>query len=257
MIPKFARNWLGGRNGLALLAVAFLAFGVQPVFAADEKLDAATEKLDEALKKKDSEGAQSAIDELIGLWIDADGADDDATKKTVVSSLSKVLKWRGEDPMVIVKGAQALGDMGEDAAKPLVAATKDSKLRKDEKFKPALLQCIRALGATRSERNVKTLTSLLKDKDFEVIAVAGEALGNFDSRAKLRTRKMVAEELIKTLTSAYGATESDPRNTTLRQKYEIISIPILTALQRVTGASVGTPPEWRKWYNDNKKKRWN
>lgn len=232
-----------------------------PLFAQDDaakpSAEDTAEMLEKALKSKDAEKAKAAISELIGSYIDAIEAEDEKAQATVIEALGKALSFRDGDGTVISAAALGLGGMGEDAAKPLSAAVKDRRLRKEESLKPAYLNCIRALGQTRSLRDIKTLGDLLNDKDFDVIAAGAEALGNYNGEDMKQTiRKKVAEDLIKALDSAYNAAEADPRNTTLQRKYEIVGPPLMSSLQKVTGASVGAAPDWRKWFNDNKKKRW-
>jgi HEAT repeat protein len=243
------------RTILCLLAVVVIPFLACPSVLAQEPSPAekAIEQFDGALKEKNDEAIAGAIGVLIDAYI-AEGTSD-AEKSKIVDSLGKALKYVGPDGQITMKAAQGLGGMGEDAAKVLASVMRDRRFRKEESLKPAYLSMIRALGATKSEREYKTLVDLLNDKDFDVIAAAAEALGNYDD-VKLTTRKRIAEALIKTLDSAYNAAEADPRNTTLRRKYEVIGLPLFGALQKVTGATVGSAPEWRKWYNDNKKKRW-
>ena len=95
--------------------------------------------------------------------------------------------------------------MGIGAAKPLVSTMKDKRFRKDEKLKDAYLAMIQALGQTKSEKDYKVLTNLLKDKDNFVIATAAEALGNYND-VKLTIRKKETWELI--LTGFSYSTES-------------------------------------------------
>jgi len=235
---------------IVLLGALALPATAQKETSAVEK---AAAQLEEAMDANDVEAASEAVSAVIGAYIDAKT---DSDKEDAIAALAGALRFHEGKGRVIQLAAQGLGGMGEDAAKPLAGALNDRKLRKEESLRPAYLACIRALGQTKSRRQVKDLLDLLNDKDFEVIAAAADALGHYDSETDLRIRRKVAEELIKTLTSAYSAAEADQRNTTLQRKYEVIGTPIMVALQNVTGASVGSPPEWRKWFNDNKRKRW-
>lgn len=260
MIQAMRRPVVALGRCAAVLLCATLVAG--PLFAQDDAAkptaESAAEQLQKALKSKQIENAKTAISELIGVYIDAYDAKDEKAQATVIEALGKALSFRGGDGSVISAAALGLGGMGQDAAKPLSSAVKDRRLRKEERLKPAYLNCIRALGQTKSLRDIKTLGDLLNDKDFDVIAAAAEAMGYYNGEdMKQSVRKKVAEDLIKALDSAYNAAEADPRNTTLQRKYEIVGPPLQSSLQKVTGASVGAAPEWRKWFNDNKKKRWN
>jgi len=236
------------------LVIAFVGWRIPAGFAQDETpTSKAVEQMEQALDAKDDAAVSQGVAGLIDAYL-AQGTTDDEKKK-IVDSLGKALRFAGKDGKVAIQAAQGLGGMGEDAAKVLSAALNDKRFRKDEVYKEAYLAIIRALGTTKSEREAKTLMDLLKDKDNYVIAAAAEGLGNYTD-VKQTTRKRVAEALIKTLDSAFNAAEADPRNTTLQKKYEVIGGPLFTSLQKVTGASVGSAPEWRKWFNDNKKKNW-
>ncbi len=238
--------------GIAMLA-SLLAVAMLAASASAQGVSDATKTLDDALKSKNADAVSSGISALISAYIDAEK---EADKTAAVNSLAKTLKFYGGDGKCIIEAAQGLSGMGAPAAKPLASALKDKKLRKEPKLKEAYLACIRALGATKSVRDSKTLINLLKDKDFYVVAAAADALGNYND-VKLNYRRSIAEQMVNALDSAYNAAQADPRNTTFQKRYEIIGVPLMTALSKVTGASPGGAPEWRKWFNDNKKKRWN
>lgn len=243
-----------GLVGFALLVVA--AF---PAYGQDELSGAAgaSARLSAALKAKNVEEAKAAVSDFIKAYIDAKDAENDKEVTACIDGLAKALSFLEGDGAVVVDAAMALGGMGPDAAKPLSNALKNSKLRKEENLLGAYTAVIRALGQTQSVRDFKTLSKLLTDKNNYVIAAAAEALGNYDSSVKLSVRRSVAEALVKTLDQAYNAAEANPGKPTLQKKFEVVGPPLQAALSRVTNASVGAPNEWRKWLNDNKKKRWN
>jgi ATP:corrinoid adenosyltransferase len=221
--------------------------------AEESAVDKTIEAMETAMKERKDEAVGEGIDTLIDLYIQQGASESDKGK--IVNALGKALRHVGEGDQITMKAAQGLAGMGEDAAKELAAAMKDRRFRKDEELEDAYLAMIRALGATKSLRESKILMDLLKDKNFEVIAAAADALGNYND-VKLAYRKRIAEAMIKALDSAYNSAKADPRNTTLQKKYEIVGTPLFVSLQKVTGASVNSPEDWRKWYNDNKKKRW-
>jgi hypothetical protein len=73
---------------------------------------------------------------------------------------------------------------------------------------------------------------------------------------KLKKRKDVFEDILKALDSAKSAMDSDVTDPIARERYDIVSAPMMTSLGRLAGARVDSPEEWRRWWNKNKKKDW-
>jgi hypothetical protein len=58
------------------------------------------------------------------------------------------------------------------------------------------------------------------------------------------------------LTSAKNAVDADANDTIARERYDVISAPIVTALQSLSGHNENDPAEWQRWWNKNKKEDW-
>ena len=148
--------------------------------------------------------------------------------------------------------AVALGTMGPESAAELTDWIGHKTLRKDVELQRRL---ILSLGKTRVEKSVKDLEDLLNDKSPTVQAAAGEALGNY-TFLKAKERKKVFEAVLKILTSAKNAKDSDPLDTIAAERYNAISASMVTTLQVLSGEDLRDPSKWRTWWNKNKKRDW-
>ena len=150
--------------------------------------------------------------------------------------------------------AYALGQMGEEGAKELVKWVGHKQHRGNQLLQ---IDLIAALGKTKSEKGIKTLTDLLGNKDFAIEAAAAKALFHFDG-LKLKKRKEVFNEVLKSLTSAKNAVDADINNqdTTVRERYNAVSAPMMSTLEALSGHKESTPEKWQTWWNKNKKEDW-
>ena len=107
---------------------------------------------------------------------------------------------------------------------------------------------------------VETLLDLMRDKDDHVIAAAAEAGGAF-RYAKEATRK----DLFKTILDIYVSTwnlknavkpELKTQKRRAERKWEIVEAPMEKSLQLLSNVTQKSPPEWRRWWNKQKRKRW-
>ncbi len=202
-----------------------------------------------ALKDKNADASTKALIDLVEVYKSEKTTEKD--KKRIVDVVGKFL--RSSEVKVEKAGADALGGMGADGAKVLKATLSEKETR-DESRKEFRLSLIENLGRTKQTSESKTLLNLLKDKDSDVIASAARALANYND-AKEMVRKEIAKEMINILDGAYNKA-ADNRDTAAVKKFDTIRDPMITSLQAVTGASVSAAGDWRKWYNDNKNKKW-
>jgi hypothetical protein len=156
------------------------------------------------------------------------------------------------DDRLYQAAAVALGTMGPESVKPLSALIGDKAHRKNLRLQTSLAL---SLGKTRSLDGLKTLLSLLKHKDAELQAAGAEALGYFHD-AEPETRKTIFEELLKTMMGQKSKKDVDPNDLEAMERWNIISGPILSSLQKLTGHAETDPDQWQRWWNDNKKKDW-
>jgi hypothetical protein len=116
-------------------------------------------------------------------------------------------------------------------------------------------ELILALGKTKEDSGQKTLTDLLTNKDATIQAAAAEALANFDGKPSDQ-RKEIFEALLKQLMSVKGLVDANVNDTIARERYDVISAPIITTLQRLTGEKIWEPNEWQRFWNKSKKDPW-
>ncbi len=150
--------------------------------------------------------------------------------------------------------AYALGQMGDDGAKELVKWVGNKQHRGNQELQVDLID---ALGKTKSESGVKTLTDLLGYKDFAIEAAAAKALFHY-SGLPLKKRKDVFNEVLKSLMSAKNAVDADinGQDSTVRARYNTVSAPMMSTLESLSGHKESTPEAWQTWWNKNKKDDW-
>lgn len=157
------------------------------------------------------------------------------------------------DNKLYLAAAVSLRLMGPESAPVLMKWIGHKDHRKDLALQGKL---ITSLGKTKDEDGRKQLMKLLVDKSPAVQAAAAEALGEF-AEADQKIRKECVEELIKNaLMPAKGAVDVQTPNQADKDRWDTISAPIITSLQRLTGNNETDPQKWQSWWNDNKKKNW-
>lgn len=157
------------------------------------------------------------------------------------------------DNKLYIATAVCLRTMGPESAPVLIKWIGHKDHRKDLALQAKL---ITSLGKTRDEAGRKVLLKLLVDKSPAVQAAAAEALGEF-AEAKDDVRKECVKELISTaLMPAKALIDVQTPNQADRDRWDTISAPIITSLQRLTRHSETDPQKWQAWWNDNKKKDW-
>lgn len=256
---------------MSLPALLFLALaclpGPAPRPPQDEQQQAADERpevkalLDElgthvkAKGEKDTE-AIAVLDKLL-LEFPGSGPKD---RLAIVKSLgdcfdvkrNKELEEGVIDDRLYQAAAAALGEMGPESAKPIMALIGDKTHRKNQGLQVRLTL---SLGKTRHPDAVKTLLSLLKHKDAPMQAAGAEALAYY-SDAPEATRKLVFEELLRTMMDQMTRKDTNPTDQEAQERWNVISGPIIETLQKLTGLGTSDPNEWQRWWNDNKKKNW-
>jgi hypothetical protein len=244
------------RRSVALLAVVagFAASSVAPAQSPDReaRVDSAIATFDEAIRSGEYEKIWSGLEALVAAYSPALNEKEQAR---IVAAMSKGLRIFDREGGVAIRTAQALGEIGPDAAKPLSTALRDRRIARDESLRPVYAAVIRALGRTRSVRDVKGLTSLLSHDEPYIVVAAAEGLSHY-REVRQSVRKQVAEALVRTLESAHNSAVSHGGLGGYEKRYAIVGQPLMDAIARVTGAQAGSPTEWRTWFNENKKKNW-
>lgn len=157
------------------------------------------------------------------------------------------------DNQLYMAAAVSLRTMGPESAPVLMKWIGHKDHRKDLALQGKL---ILSLGKTKVEDGRKVLIKLLVDKSPAVQAAAAEALGEW-ADADQKVRKECVDELIRNaLMPAKGAVDVQTPNQADRDRWDTISAPIITSLQRLTRHNETDPQKWQAWWNDNKKKDW-
>lgn len=179
-------------------------------------------------------------------------------RKEIAGSLSDCLKEKRTEVdgqpqnSLYLACAHALGNMGPESVKELQGWIDHKQHRKDLALQGEL---IRALGKTKHEKAIDTLTDLLSHKDASNQAAAAEALGNFDGMES-KVRKDIFEKVLNELNAAKNRMDANLEDLEARDRYNVIKASMVTTLQALSGESLTNPDEWRSWWNDNKKKDW-
>ncbi|MHC4960259.1 MAG: HEAT repeat domain-containing protein [Planctomycetota bacterium] len=141
--------------------------------------------------------------------------------------------------------------------KQILALLNHSVLKKDATVRVGVC---RALGGSADPIAVDDLIDLMRDKNDHVCAAAGEAAGAY-RYDKESTRK----ELFKTILGIYESNWNlknavDPARKKDRaraeRKWEIIEQPFERSLQLLSNVTHSDPPNWRRWWNKTKHKKW-
>jgi hypothetical protein len=223
------------------------------------EIAALTTKLESLIAKKKGEGDMDAIGVIdqLNQEFPKSGPKD---KAQIVKSIGKCFEQRRLEPdeektpnnKLNMAAAAALGQMGPESTKTLVAWIGQKDLRKDLAVQQRL---IKSLGRTHDKDGIKTLTSKLEDKDSPIVSSAAEALGDFSS-ADLATRKSIFESLLKTLMSAKGAKDQNINDLVARDRYDVIAAPLVTSLGKLAKHDERDPDKWQTWWNKNRTADW-
>lgn len=141
--------------------------------------------------------------------------------------------------------------------KPLAAMLEDKRYRRDA---DARRRIAHALSVMADPTCVLPLTSLIRfDEDADVVAQAADALAGF-GLAPLKLRKEAVRRLVDLYGTTWNLKESvRPEDKILRKKaaerYKVYGKSLRFALQALAGTQLSRPHEWRKWWNENKKKK--
>ncbi|MFT7668167.1 MAG: hypothetical protein ACI8X5_000854 [Planctomycetota bacterium] len=148
--------------------------------------------------------------------------------------------------------AVALGEMGEFASPILTKCIDNKKHRRNLPLRRTL---VLSLGKTKDLDVVDDLVDLINDKDYIIVASTAEALGEF-KEAPEKVRKEIFNELMKILVTLKAIKDGDINDIAAREKWDVVSAPIITTLQDLSGHDETQPEAWQHWWNKNKKKDW-
>ncbi len=139
----------------------------------------------------------------------------------------------------------------------LIALFKHPRLKKEPMFRAGIC---RALGGSADPKAVSALTDRMRDPDDRVIAAAIDAAGPF-RYAAVSVRKELFKAVISVYVPTWNMKESikpdhKKRRQRAERRWELIAKPSERSLQLLSDITQPDPPAWRRWWNDNKKKKW-
>lgn len=227
-----------------------------------EKLAQLQAQVDE--KGKQDKEAQGTLDALTAEFAKSGPKDRALIVKSVAKILTVPRKELAKDiPDEELKtyAAVMLGRMGPESAEVLTAHLGHKKLRETIKAQRAV---ILALGQTQVEKGIKPLLKVLDDPQWEFVAAAAEALGNF-TEVEQKVRKDIFDQLLQRIIPLADVLETDQGQNNfgnandyelMNKEFEIIRGPIRATLERLSKHTEQSFLQWRSWWNDNKKKDW-
>ena len=204
----------------------------------------------ELLKAKKTTGALGLLKTIAGH----EGNHEEAKSLVKMIRSASVKK----PPEVMEASFLALRGIGSrKVTKSVVALLKHSKLKKKVTVR---IGVCRALGGSADPAGVETLIDLMRDKEDKVVAEAADAAGAFRY-----DKESIRKDLFKTILNIYESNWNlknsvDPELKKLRsraeKKWEIIEAPMEKSLQLLSNVTQNAPPDWRRWWNKNKRRRW-
>jgi len=208
-------------------------------------------------KKRGDEDAQAIqiIERLAGEFKRSGPVD----KKSIVTEITRAMRVKRpvsrdgtRKRQIFLVGAGILGNMAPQSVASLVRLASDKNHKDDYAVRSAILA---ALGKTKDEKGVRTLSKELDEFQARVQAAAAEALGNY-TNLDHKKRKAIFQDLLKLLMSAQAANQSDPNGMTSSDRWRRVSGPCQRSMAKLSGTNAGSPNKWRDWWNDNKKRNW-
>ncbi len=157
------------------------------------------------------------------------------------------------DDKLYYAAATALGQMQPESVKPLTELLGHKAHRSNLRLQARIAL---SLGDTKDARALDPLLALLEHKDKEMQVAGAKALASYEG-ADLATRKQIFEECLRTLMDQKTKKDNDPSDVEALERWNAISGPIVTTLQRLSGQNETEPEAWQRWWNKNKKAEWN
>lgn len=209
---------------------------------------------------RDAEGAQ--VIDLLTTKVGKGLAEKD--RKAVAKGLEGVLtQGKLREPASIqlyIAAAAALGTMGHDGSAPLKAAFENKRFPSKPEWVKLRESLLRNLGKTKDESMVKFLCEeARRSPEPQLMAAAGEALGNYEG-----SDQKVRKEIVNNLLIRYGELDSrsrvldsaDLEAANARDFLAVISDKWNASLGRLTGQNFRQYPDWNGWFNKNRAGDW-
>ena len=215
------------------------------------------DQLGDHLKKRGAEDREvvGVVDKLAQEFPQSGPKD----KKAIVKALDKVIKTKRKetdeglpDNRIHVAAATALGTMGPESVKTLDGWIDKKPHEQDLVVQRAL---ILALGKTADEKATDTLIGLLRHDKAEIQAATAEAMANYTG-ADQKLRKELFKSQLDVMMAVRSIIDQDQANIIERKRWDVISGPIMSTLQALSGHREQDAHRWQHWWNKNKKEDW-
>lgn len=256
MRPATARTLLP-----ILLALSPLAVAAQDPPKEDPGLPAQLAELDHLVSDRKMQQDMQAVGLMQQLKKNAEHRHP-KDRQRIGKALADVFKTgkvrEGAADILYREAGDALAEFGEDGAKEL-ARTITHKRIKDNISLQAHLAV--ALGRTKDPKQIDwLLDTAIRSPHSEMRAACGEALGNFTQADEKRQHEIV-RELIRAWGSLHAEATRlqnpqpgqpvDPGPQNARDILRVVEGRWVGTLQRLTGTSQSTFPDWQHWLNKN------
>lgn len=153
----------------------------------------------------------------------------------------------------LIVGINALSNMGKFGLDALKYLLKSEKL---EGVWKAMDAVIVSMGRTRETRILDMLYKLLWN-DYPVIVNASCKALEFYVDQPLKVRKAIVKNIIKVYLNLYTLTTAKKVTNVNANRYHAVSGAMNRALSKLTSQFFNSPPDWERWYNNNKgKAKW-
>jgi hypothetical protein len=205
---------------------------------------------------KEDDLAVAAVEALSGEFAKSGPKDRAAIVKALdacfKANRSKELEPGVPDDRLYFAAATALGGMGPESVKLLTDLLGHKSLRSNLRLQARIAK---SLGATKDPKGLDPLLALLEHKDKEMQVAGAEALASF-GESDLDIRKQVFEQALNVLMDQKSKKDADLNDFEAHERWNAISGPIVTLLQRLARQNETDPDAWLRWWNNNKKEDW-
>jgi len=173
----------------------------------------------------------------------------------LAEELSKSLAFREEDLK-----EKVIKTLGELRSRKSSAGLKRviGKKAKTEREEAIVGKAIEALAMAADPGDVDYLADFMKEQSLVVAKAAAGCFKGYQT-AKAKTRKQIAEHLMKRLEGEYPSSGGQGGKVSAEQqkRWNELSSPLVSSLQAVCHQpTITDAAHWREWWKDNKKKPW-
>ena len=239
----------------------------KPAAGPDPELEKWLTKLDEALGDKAMARDNEACTLLQQIAAAYERGLDAPTRKKVSAAAAEALtkgKLREPASQLYPAAAVALSRMDGDGARAMQRVYEGKRFPGKPEWANVRSQLVLNIGRTRDLGAVDFLLErATRDPEDEVMAGAGQALGEFGD-ASQKVRKQIAKDLIVKLGELEGMADRPTANPaqpnmaseTASRTLAAIRPKWNTSLGRITGQHFENGTEWQHWWNKNKERDW-